>query len=69
MVGNFSSISIINYRNTNRLYDYISGQLLFGCDTITLIKHKMGWEIIRQRNQTKINKDNIREIIKRVDHD
>ena len=29
----------------------------------------MGWELICQRNQTQINKDNIRENNKRVDHD
>ena len=32
-------------------------------------KHKVDWELICQRNQTKINKDNIRENIKIVDHD
>ena len=54
---------------TNRLKCYILGQLLFGCDMILLIKYKVDWELIRQKNQTKINKDNIRKNIKQVDHD
>ena len=36
---------------------------------ILLIKHTADWKLIRQKNQTKINKDNIRENKKRVDHD
>ena len=33
---------------------------------ILLIKHKVDWELICQRNQTKIDKDNIHENNKRV---
>ena len=33
------------------------------------IKHKVGWKLIRQKNQTQINKDNIRQNRKQVDHD
>ena len=33
------------------------------------IKHKVDWGITRQQEQGKINKDNICEINKRVDHD
>ena len=36
---------------------------------IILTEHKVGWELIRQKKQTKINKDNIRENRNRVDHD
>ena len=36
---------------------------------ILLKKHKVDWELIHQRNQNKINKDNICGNIKRVDHD
>ena len=35
---------------------------------IILIKKLVDWELICQQNQTKINKDNIRENNKRVDH-
>ena len=54
---------------TNKLKGYILCQLLFGSDTILLINHKVDWELICQKNQTQINKDNICENIKRVDHD
>ena len=33
------------------------------------IKHKVDWELICQKNQTQINKDNIRKNRNRVDHD
>ena len=33
------------------------------------IKHKVDWELITQNIQTQINKDNIRENNKTVDHD
>ena len=36
-------------------------QLIFGCDMIILIKHRVDWELIRQRDQTQINKYNARE--------
>ena len=53
----------------NRLKDYSPGQLLFGRDIIILIKHNVYWKFIRQKNQTQINKDNIRENKKQVAHD
>ena len=36
---------------------------------ILLIKYKVDWELIFLRNQTKINKDSIRENNERVEHD
>ena len=33
------------------------------------VKHKMDWELIRQRNQTQVNKDNIRDNRNLFDHD
>ena len=42
-------------------------QLVFGCDTILLRKHKVDCELICQQEQTQI--DNIRNNNKRVDHD
>ena len=35
----------------NMLKYYIPVQLLFGLDVILPIKHKVDWELIRQRNQ------------------
>ena len=57
------------FSTTNRLKGYSPGQLVFGRDIIILIKHTVDWELIRQQNQTQIDKDNIREIRSRVDHD
>ena len=54
---------------SNRLNDYIPGLLVSGRDIIILIKHNADWELIRQRNQNQINKDNIHKDINRVDHD
>ena len=53
----------------NRLKCYSPKKLVFGHDMITSIKHTVGWELISQQNQTKINKDDIRKNNKRVDHD
>ena len=44
------------------------GQLVFFCDMIILIKHKIYWELIRQKKQVQFNKDNIRENKHIVDH-
>ena len=44
-------------------------QLLFGSDMIPHIKYKADWELMCQKNQTKINKDNIHENNKIFDHD
>ena len=45
----------------NRLEFYSPGQLVFGRGMILPIKHTSDWELIRQKNQEKINKDNIRK--------
>ena len=62
-----SSLEIIS--TINRQNSYSPGQLVFGRDMILLVKHKVYWELIRQRNQTQINKDNIHKNSQRVDHD
>ena len=46
---------------TNRKKCYSTGQLIFGRSMILLIKHTVDWELIRQQNQTKINKYMIRK--------
>ena len=58
--------SILSTANT--LKGYSTGQLVFGRDMILLIKHKVDWELILQINWTQINKYNIHENNKTVDH-
>ena len=45
------------------------GQLVFGRDMIMNINHTANWEVIRQRKQKLINKNNERENAKRVPHE
>ena len=61
MVCTFSGGSIHNFSATNRLRSYSIGQLLFGRNTILLIKHTVDCELISQQKQAKINKYNIRK--------
>ena len=42
------------------LRGYKQFQLLFGRYIILTIKHKVDWDLIRQKNQNQINKYNIR---------
>ena len=53
----------------NRLKGYSPVQLVFERDMIIPMKHKVDWELIRQRKQTQINKYNIHINRKRVYHD
>ena len=43
--------------------------MIFGHDMIMLIEHMVGWELIRQKKQTQINKYTIHENIHRFDHE
>ena len=61
MVGHFISSSIQNSLNYKYAKNYSPGQLLFGRDMTLPIKHKVDWELIRHKNQTKINKYNIQK--------
>ena len=54
---------------TIRQIGYSPGQLIFGSDMILLIKHRVGWELIRRQKQTQINKDNARKNKHSVDYD
>ena len=47
------------FSTTNRLKDYSLGKLVFGRDTILPIKHKVDWELLRQRKYKQSNKYNI----------
>ena len=67
--GILSAAAFAILSTTNRLKCYIQGQLVFDRDMILLIKHKVDWELICQKKQAQINKYNIRENNKRVDHD
>ena len=53
----------------NRQKGYSPGQLIFGCDIIIPIKHRVDWELIRKRKQTLINRDNTQDNKHRVDYD
>ena len=62
-----ASFAVLSTNNRQKCYSL--GQLLFGRDIILLIKHKVDWELVRQKNQAQINKYNIRENRHRVDYD
>ena len=53
---------------SNGIKGYSLGQLILFRDMILPIKHIVNWELIRQQNQTEINKDNSRKNRNRVDH-
>ena len=63
-----AAAEFVIFSTTNMLKGHSPGQLVFFCDMIISIKHKVDWELIPQRKQTKNNKDNVCENNKRVDH-
>ena len=67
-MGILYAAAFLIFSTTNRLKGYIPGQLVFGRDIFLPIEHKVYWELILQKNQTKVNKAKIRENIKRVNH-
>ena len=54
---------------TNWQKSYSPGQLVFVCDMIIQVKHRVHWELIHQKKQTQINRDNTRENKHSVDYD
>ena len=50
----------------NRLRGYSTGQLVFGLNIIILIKHKVVWELIRQRKHLQIKNIISAKIIKEL---
>ena len=68
MVGQLKAAEFAIHSTTNRLKGYSLGQLVFGCDMIIPIKHTVDWELIRQQNQTQINKYDIRKNRNQVEH-
>ena len=64
----FICSSVCNFLNKQYSKGYSMGLLIFGRNIILLIENTLDWELIRQINQTKVNKDNIRENRYRIDH-
>ena len=62
-----AAFSILSTTNSQNVYSPI--QFIFGRDIIFPIKHRVDWELIRQQNQTQINRDNTRENKYIVDYD
>ena len=53
---------------TKRKKGYSPGQLIFGRETIILIKHMVDWELIRHKRETQINRHSTHENRRRVDY-
>ena len=64
----FWAASALSTCSKNRLKVNSPGRLLFGQNMILPIKDKIALELIHQSKQMQINKDNVRENIKRVDY-
>ena len=69
VLGHFVVAAFNFFSIKNRLKGYSPGQLVFGHYMILPIKYTADWELIRQKNQTQKNKDNIRKKSKLVNHD
>ena len=67
-LGILAAAAFVIPSKTNRQKIYSPGQLIFGRDIIILIEHTVDLELTRQKNQTQIDKYNIRENIHRVDY-
>ena len=57
-IGILAASELAICSTNHRKKGYSPGQLIFGRDTIILIKHRVDWELIRQKKQTLINRDN-----------
>ena len=60
-LGILSVAAFLICSTENTLKDYSPVQLLFGRDTILLVKDTVDWELICQKNLMQVNKDNIRK--------
>ena len=67
--GILAAAAFAIFSTTSRKKGYGTVQLIFGCDMIIPIKHRVDWELIRQQKQTQINRDNAHENKHRVDYD
>ena len=68
-MGILAATAFGNLSTTNRQTGYSTSQLIFVHDMIPPIKQSVDWELIRQKNQTKFNRDNICENGHIVDYD
>ena len=67
--GIISAVAFEICSTTNRQKCHSTGQLIFGRDMIPLIKHTVDWELIHQKKQIQINKDNIYKNRHIIDHE
>ena len=68
-LGILAAAVFVIWSATNKLKFYNLGELIFGRDMIILVKHMVGWELICQKKQTQINKDNNFQNSQRVYYD
>ena len=66
--GILEAEEFVIFSTTNRLNVCSPGKVVFGRDMIIQKQHKVDWELIRHRNQTQINEDNVHKNIKIYDH-
>ena len=62
-MGILASVLFTHFFTTDKIKGYPPVQFIFGCD-MTVQNINTECELIRQKNQTKINKDNNRENMK-----
>ena len=67
--GILDAVAFVICSTTNRQRGYSPGQLIFGRDIIIQIKHRVDWELIRQRKQIQINRDKALDNKHRFDYD
>ena len=61
-----AAFTILSLNNRQKVYS--PGQLIFGCDMILLIKHRVDSKLIRQKKQTQINRYNTQHNKHRVEY-
>ena len=66
--GILAAAAFVICSKIKRQKGYSLGQLIFGRDMIIPIKHRVDWELILQKKQTQINRDNTRDNKHRVDY-
>ena len=67
--GILAAAAFAIHSTTNMQKGYSPGQLIFGLDMILPIKHRVDWELISQKKQTQVNRDNIQDNKHRVDYE
>ena len=67
--GILSAAAFVILSTTNNKKGYSPDQLIFGCDIILPIEHRVDWELIRQKKQTQMKRYNTRKNRHRVEYD